>query len=68
MDLMNVEELLCCWEKLRYPVFVQFAGRFYGELCMDLFSGGSDDDVSSEWALTISGMFCHDMWALHQMF
>ncbi|GJN10677.1 hypothetical protein PR202_ga28792 [Eleusine coracana subsp. coracana] len=44
MDLTEVEELLCCWEKLRSPVFVQLVGRFYGELCMDLFSGGSDDD------------------------
>uniref|UniRef100_A0A0E0LPS9 OVATE domain-containing protein n=1 Tax=Oryza punctata TaxID=4537 RepID=A0A0E0LPS9_ORYPU len=46
-DLMDVEELLCCWEKLRSPVFVQLVGRFYGELCMDLFSG-RDTDVSSE--------------------
>lgn len=46
-DLMDVEELLCCWEKLRCPVFVQLVGRFYGELCMDLFSG-RDADVSSE--------------------
>ncbi|XP_040382312.1 uncharacterized protein LOC121055023 [Oryza brachyantha] len=46
-DLMDVEELLCCWEKLRSPVFVQLVGRFYGELCMDLFSG-RDTDLSSE--------------------
>ncbi|KAL5199075.1 hypothetical protein ABZP36_002587 [Zizania latifolia] len=46
-DLMDVEELLCCWEKLRSPVFVQLVGRFYGELCRDLFSG-RDADVSSE--------------------
>uniref|UniRef100_A0A0E0I5Q1 OVATE domain-containing protein n=1 Tax=Oryza nivara TaxID=4536 RepID=A0A0E0I5Q1_ORYNI len=46
-DLMDVEELLCCWEKLRSPVFVQLVGRFYGELCMDLFSG-RDTDVSSD--------------------
>ncbi|KAK2630713.1 hypothetical protein QOZ80_7BG0612930 [Eleusine coracana subsp. coracana] len=44
MDLTDVEELLCCWEKLRSPVFVQLVGRFYGELCMDLFSGSDDDD------------------------
>uniref|UniRef100_A0A0D9X2X8 OVATE domain-containing protein n=1 Tax=Leersia perrieri TaxID=77586 RepID=A0A0D9X2X8_9ORYZ len=48
-DLMDVEELLCCWEKLRSPVFVELVGRFYGELCVDLFSGrGDDDDVSSD--------------------
>ncbi|OEL23698.1 hypothetical protein BAE44_0015286 [Dichanthelium oligosanthes] len=47
MDLTDVEELLCCWEKLRCPALVQLVGRFYGELCMDLFSG-RDDDVSSE--------------------
>ncbi|KAG8079319.1 hypothetical protein GUJ93_ZPchr0007g4908 [Zizania palustris] len=46
-DLMDVEELLCFWEKLRSPVFVQLVGRFYGELCRDLFSG-RDADVSSE--------------------
>ncbi|TVU37232.1 hypothetical protein EJB05_10535, partial [Eragrostis curvula] len=55
MDLMDVEELLVCWDKLRSPVFVQLVGRFYGELCMDLFSSdGSDADVSSEQeALTV---------------
>ncbi|KAL6657365.1 hypothetical protein ACP70R_005145 [Stipagrostis hirtigluma subsp. patula] len=47
MDLTDVEELLCCWEKLRCPAFVQLVGRFYGELCVDLFSG-RDADVSSE--------------------
>jgi hypothetical protein len=47
-DLTDVEELLCCWEELRCPAFVQLVGRFYGELCMDLFAarGGDDDDVS----------------------
>ena len=49
MDLTNVEELLCCWEKLRCPAFVQLVGRFYGELCMDLFAP-RDADVSSESA------------------
>jgi hypothetical protein len=46
MDLTDVEDLLCCWDKLRSPVFAQLVGRFYGELCMDLFSGGSDGDES----------------------
>ncbi|KAL6896603.1 hypothetical protein ACP4OV_007175 [Aristida adscensionis] len=47
MDLTDVEELLCCWEKLRCPAFVQLVGRFYGELCVDLFSD-RDTDVASE--------------------
>lgn len=46
-DLMDVEELLGCWEDLKAPVFVRLVGRFYGDLCMDLFAG-LDDDVSSE--------------------
>ncbi|XP_022680378.1 uncharacterized protein LOC111256460 [Setaria italica] len=50
MDLTDVEELLCCWEKLRCPAFVQLVGRFYGELCMDLFSARDADVVSSESA------------------
>ncbi|RLN36357.1 hypothetical protein C2845_PM03G16290 [Panicum miliaceum] len=49
MDLTDVEELLRCWEKLRCPAFVQLVGRFYGELCMDLFSA-RDADVSSDSA------------------
>lgn len=50
-DLTDVEELLCCWEKLRCPAFVQLVGRFYGELCMDLFSSsGRDADVLSSGA------------------
>ncbi|KAG0546321.1 hypothetical protein BDA96_02G437600 [Sorghum bicolor] len=48
MDLTDVEELLCCWEQLRCPAFVRLVGRFYGELCMDLFSSAQDaDDVWS---------------------
>ncbi|KAF8680801.1 hypothetical protein HU200_045648 [Digitaria exilis] len=51
MDLTDVEELLCCWDKLRCPDFVQLVGRFYGELCMDLFFAGPEsDDVSSQSA------------------
>ncbi|CAM0907659.1 unnamed protein product [Alopecurus aequalis] len=46
-DLMDVEELLGCWEKLRSPVFVGLVGRFYGDLCVDLFSD-IEDDVTSE--------------------
>ncbi|KAF0907528.1 hypothetical protein E2562_018345 [Oryza meyeriana var. granulata] len=52
-DLMDVEELLCCWEKLRSPVFVQLVGRFYGELCMDLFSGRDTDESSESEDLTL---------------
>ncbi|XP_028804910.1 transcription repressor OFP17-like [Neltuma alba] len=37
-DLMDVEELLCCWKKLKNPVFVDLVCGFYGELCKDLFS------------------------------
>ncbi|CAL5061035.1 unnamed protein product [Urochloa decumbens] len=48
MDLTDVEELLRCWEKLRCPAFVHLVARFYGEICIDLFSGLHDaDDVSS---------------------
>ncbi|CAL5084694.1 unnamed protein product [Urochloa decumbens] len=50
MDLTDVEELLRCWEKLRCPAFVHLVARFYGEICIDLFSGGLHDagDVSSD--------------------
>ncbi|KAG1338975.1 Transcription repressor OFP17 [Cocos nucifera] len=37
-DLMDVEELLYCWNSLKSPVFVELVSRFYGELCKDLFS------------------------------
>lgn len=37
-DLMDVEELLRCWKKLKCPVFFDLVCRFYGELCKDLFS------------------------------
>lgn len=47
VDLTDVEELLCCWEKLRCPALVRLVGRFYGELCMDLFSPAQDADVLS---------------------
>ncbi|KAM0999050.1 hypothetical protein ACFX13_005954 [Malus domestica] len=41
-DLMDVEELLYCWKNLKCPVFIDLVGRFYGELCKDLFSPTSD--------------------------
>jgi hypothetical protein len=47
-DLMDVEELLGCWEDLKSPAFVRLVGRFYGDLCMDLLAGLDDDGVSSE--------------------
>ncbi|CAD6216687.1 unnamed protein product [Miscanthus lutarioriparius] len=51
MDLTDVEELLCCWEQLTCPAFVRLVGRFYGEVCMDLFSSAQDAD---------------DVWSSHQ--
>ncbi|XP_066400588.1 transcription repressor OFP7-like [Miscanthus floridulus] len=51
MDLTDVEELLCCWEQLTCPAFVRLVGRFYGELCTDLFSSAQDAD---------------DVWSSHQ--
>ncbi|XP_068337369.1 transcription repressor OFP17-like [Pyrus communis] len=42
-DLMDVEELLYCWKNLKCPVFIDLVGRFYGELCKDLFSPSSDE-------------------------
>ncbi|KAJ4805105.1 Transcription repressor OFP17 [Rhynchospora pubera] len=36
-DLMDVEELMHCWERLKSPVFIELVCRFYGELCKDLF-------------------------------
>lgn len=49
-DLMDVEELMHCWERLKSPVFIELVCRFYGELCKDLFprdelSGESDGEV-----------------------
>ncbi|KAG2639044.1 uncharacterized protein LOC120659046 [Panicum virgatum] len=57
MDLTDVEELLCCWEKLRCPAFVKLVGRFYGELCMDLFTA-RDANVSSEAAEALTLTAC----------
>jgi len=57
MDLTNVEELLCCWEKLRCPAFVKLVGRFYGELCRDLFTA-RDGNVSSEAAEALTLTAC----------
>ncbi|KAJ4977906.1 hypothetical protein NE237_008686 [Protea cynaroides] len=37
-DLMDVEELLHCWNNLKCPAYTDMVGRFYGELCKDLFS------------------------------
>lgn len=42
-DLMDVEDLIYCWENLRCPVFLDLVGRFYRELCKDVFS----DDINA---------------------
>ncbi|XP_072975137.1 transcription repressor OFP17-like [Typha angustifolia] len=44
-DLMDVEELLSCWDNLKCPVFVELVCKFYGELCKDLFSGDEAHEV-----------------------
>ncbi|KAM7496368.1 hypothetical protein LguiA_020782 [Lonicera macranthoides] len=46
-DLADVEELLYCWNNLKCPVFTGLVCRFYGELCTDLFSNNSGDDLDS---------------------
>ncbi|XP_068645055.1 transcription repressor OFP17-like [Aristolochia californica] len=46
-DLTDVEELLYCWRNLRCPVFHDLVSRFYGELCMDLFSGEKEEMVDT---------------------
>ncbi|XP_073153659.1 transcription repressor OFP17-like [Henckelia pumila] len=51
-DLVDVEEFLYCWKKLRCPVFMDLVCRFYGELCRDLFSNACDHNqivVSKEY-------------------
>ncbi|MCL7033096.1 hypothetical protein MKW94_026009 [Papaver nudicaule] len=45
-DLIDVEELLYCWNNLENPVFIGLVSRFYGELCKDLFL--SDDQEEEE--------------------
>ncbi|OAY79962.1 Transcription repressor OFP17 [Ananas comosus] len=47
-DLMDVEELLDCWDSLKCPEFIELVCRFYGELCKDLFPS----DLPSEAAAT----------------
>ncbi|KAL6203547.1 hypothetical protein ACLB2K_027247 [Fragaria x ananassa] len=46
-DLTDVEELLYCWKNLKCPVFIDLVGRFYGELCKDLFSPDNTDGSCS---------------------
>ncbi|KAL9140868.1 hypothetical protein ABFS82_14G065300 [Erythranthe guttata] len=42
-DLVDVEELLYYWKNLKSPVFADLVGRFYGELCQDLFFNASEN-------------------------
>ncbi|KAJ3682898.1 hypothetical protein LUZ60_013125 [Juncus effusus] len=47
-DLLDVEELMFCMDKLKSPAFVELVCTFYGELCMDLFSNdGSGDEIEA---------------------
>ncbi|KAL8531272.1 hypothetical protein ACS0TY_008046 [Phlomoides rotata] len=44
-DLGDVEELLYCWDNLSSPVFIDLVCSFYRELCKDLFSNTSENDI-----------------------
>lgn len=44
-DLVDVEEFLYCWTKLRCPMFMDLVCRFYGELCKDLFSNACENEI-----------------------
>ncbi|XP_019178298.1 PREDICTED: transcription repressor OFP17-like [Ipomoea nil] len=44
-DLMDVEDLVYCWENLRCPVFLDLVCRFYRELCKDVFSDNVDPKI-----------------------
>lgn len=44
-DLLDVEELMYCTDKLKSPVFIELVCTFYGELCLDLFSNEGDQSV-----------------------
>ncbi|KAJ4816985.1 Transcription repressor OFP17 [Rhynchospora pubera] len=44
-DLLDVEELMYCMDKLQAPAFIELVCTFYGELCVDLFSNSGDQPV-----------------------
>lgn len=46
-DLVDVEELLYCWKKLKSPVFIDLVCRFYGELSKDWFSSSCKNDIET---------------------
>ncbi|XP_049931851.1 transcription repressor OFP17-like [Nymphaea colorata] len=43
-DLNDVEELLCCWQNLRCPVYVDLVCRFYAEVCEDMLSASHNNE------------------------
>lgn len=53
-DLMDVEELVHCWERLKSPVFIELVCRFYGELCKDMLSCDEEHRIESAGEVTIS--------------
>ncbi|WOL01883.1 hypothetical protein Cni_G10602 [Canna indica] len=44
-DLIDVEELLCNWSRLRSPAFVELVGGFYQQLCNELFVEDDYDEM-----------------------
>lgn len=51
-DLLDVEELMYCMDKLQSPAFVELVCTFYGELCMDLFINEADQPIDA-WGLCV---------------
>lgn len=56
-DLMDVEELLYCYQNLRCPVYRDLVSQFYAEICSDIFLPSASSSFDDEENRSGSSVF-----------
>jgi len=56
-DLMDVEELLYCYQNLTCPVYRDLLSHFYTEICADIFVDSASSSSDDEENLSGSSIF-----------
>nr|ADE77859.1 unknown [Picea sitchensis] len=56
-DLMDVEELLYCYQNLTCPVYRDLVSHFYAEICSDIFLPSASSSFDDEENLSGSSVF-----------
>lgn len=56
-DLMDVEELLYCYQNITCPVYRDLLSQFYAQICSDIFLDSASSSSDDEESLSGSSIF-----------